>query len=259
MVRGAPTRCGGTGMITELMQVGGAIPSTPIDLIRQATAVTQAVLVVLGVLSLISWAVIVGVWMQLGLANSRAVKFVVEFDRTRRLDEANALARKAKTALARLFLNASHFVVETRGASLRIKESVTADTGTTPNTTLTGSQLEALHLMLDAESDSERERLGRFIPWLAMIGSVSPLLGLLGTVLGVIQAFIGIAKSGSGNLSAVAPGVAEALIATAAALVVAIPATFGYNIFAGRLNRFDGMMESFGTATIALLVREGQI
>jgi biopolymer transport protein TolQ len=88
---------------------------------------------------------------------------------------------------------------------------------------------------------------------------VSPLIGLLGTVLGVIDAFVGIASKGSGNLSAVAPGVAEALIATAAALSVAIPATFGYNIFASRLNRFDSRMENFGTSVIALLVREGRI
>jgi biopolymer transport protein TolQ len=94
---------------------------------------------------------------------------------------------------------------------------------------------------------------------LATIGSVSPLIGLLGTVLGVIDAFLGIATQGSGNLAAVAPGVAEALIATAAALAVAIPATFGYNIFAGRLNRFDGRMESFGTSVIALFIREGRI
>jgi biopolymer transport protein TolQ len=242
-----------------LLQARGAIPSTPIDLIMQATPVTQAVLVVLGVLSLISWAVIVGVWFQLMTANSRAQKFVAEFDRTRRLDEANALARKTKSALARLFLDASHFVVETRGASLRIKETVTADTGTAPGSTLTGSQLEALHLMLDAESDTERERLGGFIPWLATIGSVSPLLGLLGTVLGVIEAFLGIARSGSGNLSAVAPGVAEALIATAASLAVAIPATFGYNILAHRINRFGGTMDRFNAAVIARFVREGQI
>jgi len=149
--------------------------------------------------------------------------------------------------------------VETRGASLRIKETVTADTGTVPNTTLTGSQLEALHLLLDAEADDERERLGRHVPVLATIGSVSPLLGLLGTVIGVIQAFIGIATKGSGNLSAVAPGVAEALIATAASLAVAIPATFGYNILANRLNRFDGAMERFNAAVIARFVREGQI
>ena len=240
-------------------QVGGAIPSTPLELIRQATPVTQAVLVVLAVLSLISWAVIGGVWLQLTTADGRALKFAQEFDLLRRLDEANALARKTKSALARLFLEAAHFVVEARGASLRIKESVTADTGTVPGTTLTGSQLEALHLLLDASSDTERERLGRYVPWLATIGSVSPLLGLLGTVLGIIQAFLGIAKTGSGNLSAVAPGVAEALIATAASLAVAIPATFGYNILANRLNRFGGTMDRFNAAVIARLVREGQI
>jgi biopolymer transport protein TolQ len=85
------------------------------------------------------------------------------------------------------------------------------------------------------------------------------LIGLLGTVLGIINAFQGIATGGSGNLSAVAPGVSEALIATAAALAVAIPATFGYNIFANRLNRFDGLMENFSTSVIARLVREGMI
>ena len=119
--------------------------------------------------------------------------------------------------------------------------------------------MEALHLLLESRADEERDRLGRHIPWLATIGSVSPLLGLLGTVLGVIQAFIGIATSGSGNLAAVAPGVAEALVATAAALAVAIPATFGYNVLASRVNRFVGRMDRFSATVIARLVREGHI
>jgi biopolymer transport protein TolQ len=76
------------------------------------------------------------------------------------------------------------------------------------------TRVETLRLVLDAEALSERDRLGRFLPWLATIGSASPLIGLLGTVLGVINAFVGIATRGSGNLAAVAPGVAEALVAT---------------------------------------------
>jgi biopolymer transport protein TolQ len=92
-----------------------------------------------------------------------------------------------------------------------------------------------------------------------MIGSVSPLIGLLGTVLGVIDAFIGIATKGSGNIGAVAPGVAEALVATAAALAVAIPAVFGYNLYAARINRIDGELEAFGSEIIAMMVREGHI
>ncbi len=247
-------------ILAALMQVQGAVPMTPMDLVRQSTVVTQVVLIVLIVLSLISWTVIFAVWISLAIANRRASRFSLEFDRVRRLDEANALARRSgKNALARIFLLASHFIVEIRGAALRIKETVTPDTGTTPNSTLTGSQLEALHLLLDAQSDEERDRLGKHIPWLATIASVSPLLGLLGTVLGVIQAFIGIATKGSGNLAAVAPGVAEALIATAASLAVAIPATFGYNILASRINRFAGTMDRFSASVIARFVREGQI
>jgi biopolymer transport protein TolQ len=70
---------------------------------------------------------------------------------------------------------------------------------------------------------------------------------------------VGIAVKGSGNLGAVAPGVAEALTATAAALAVAIPAVFGYNIFASRLNRLESELEGFGTEIIATMVREGHI
>lgn len=238
----------------------GAIPTTPMELIRQSTAVTQVVLVVLAILSLISWGVIFWTWTQLSTATGRAHRFAQEFDRTRKIDEANSLARRStKNAFSRLFLRAAQFISDTRAGSLRAKETASEDTGTLPNATLTGSQLEALHLLLDAEADDERERLGRHTPWLATIGSVSPLLGLLGTVIGVIQAFIGIATRGSGNLSAVAPGVAEALIATAASLAVAIPATFGYNILASRLNRFESSMERFNAAVIARFVREGQI
>ena len=125
--------------------------------------------------------------------------------------------------------------------------------------TLSGAQVQALRLVLDAETNIERERLGSYIPTLAMIGSVSPLLGLLGTVLGIIEAFLGVARGGSGNLAAIAPGVAEALIATATALAVAIPAYFGYNIFAARLNRFDGELDGFGSEVIALMAREGRL
>jgi biopolymer transport protein TolQ len=111
-------------------------------------------------------------------------------------------------------------------------------------------------MLLDAETSTERDRLSRFIAWLGTIGSVSPLIGLLGTVLGIIDAFVGISTRGSGNIGAVAPGVAEALTATAAALTVAIPAVFGYNLFASRLNRFESELDGFGSAVIALIVRD---
>ena len=247
-------------IVAAALQLRGAVPSTPVELITGATTLTKGVLIILAVLSLLSWAIMFALWRELARAQRTSLKFFRDFERATRLDEAGALAKvTAPNALTRLFMRAAHFVSDTRVRNQQAREREAGDIAVRSPATLTGSQIETLHLLLETDASAERDRLGRFLPWLATIGSVSPLIGLLGTVLGVIDAFIGIATRGSGNLSAVAPGVAEALIATAAALVVAIPATFGYNIFAGRLNRFDGMMESFGTATIALLVREGQI
>lgn len=210
-------------------------------------------------LSLISWTVMFVVWRQIANANSRARRFASDFEKTHRLDQAAALARQAKpSALSRLLLRAVHFVTDTQAANMKVggRESVEIKRS---NETLSGTQIETLQLLMDSEAAAERDRLGRLIPWLASIGSVSPLIGLLGTVLGVIDAFLGIATKGSANLTAVAPGVAQALIATAAALAVAIPATFGYNIFANKLNRFEMLMDNFGTSVIAKLVREGLV
>jgi biopolymer transport protein TolQ len=249
-------------VIPMLLQASpGAVPSSPVELVLNATRETQVVLALLVALSLLSWGIMFAVWRSLGKATKAAEKFRYEFDRSSRLDEAGLLAKRAPPdALPRIFLRAVHFVSDARVANQQVRERATPVGSDAPAVaTLSGSQIETLHLILDAEASDERDRIGRFLPWLATIGSVSPLIGLFGTVLGIIESFIGIASKGSGNLSAVAPGVAEALIATAAALAVAIPATFGYNIFAGRLNRFDGRMESFGTAVIALLVREGRI
>jgi len=238
------------------------VPSGPIELVMNATPVTQGVLVLLACLSLLSWSIMFGVWRSLAKAQNHATKYARDFERAEHLDEAAALTKvTAPGALPRLFLRAISFVSDARVANQQVRERATPNAiGDAPAAaTLSGSQIETLHLLLDSDASDERDRIGRFLPWLATIGSVSPLIGLLGTVLGVIDAFLGIASKGSGNLSAVAPGVGEALIATAAALAVAIPATFGYNIFASRLNRYDARLENFSTAVIALLVREGRI
>lgn len=226
-----------------------------------ATTVTQVVLIVLALLSLLSWSIMFGVWRSMSRASSAAERFWEEFERTSGLDEAGLLAKRARpSALPRLFMRAMHFVADARVANQQVRERATPiGVDAPPDASLSGSQIETLHLLLDTQAGDERDRLGRFLPWLATIGSVSPLIGLLGTVLGVIEAFLGIASKGSGNLSAVAPGVGEALMATAAALAVAIPAVFGYNIFANRLNRIDSELEGFGSEVIALMVREERI
>lgn len=234
-----------------LPQAGSAIPSTPVELIKSASYVTQGVLALLACLSLVSWGIMLAKWLEFRRVNKRSRDFLLEFEKLSRLEQAVSLAKKVKPSpYTRVFNRAIQFLHDTRPLG--------ADGGDARGP-LSGSQVEALRLVLDAESNAERDVLGRSIPGLAIIGSASPLMGLLGTVLGVISAFLGIAKSGAGNLGAVAPGVAEALTATAFALAVAIPAVFGYNIFATKLNRFDGQLDGFGSEVIALMAREGRI
>jgi biopolymer transport protein TolQ len=232
-------------------QVAEAIPTSPWEMVTHATIMTQIVLVILVILSLVSWAIMLLKWREFGRVFAAGRTFMRDFERAASLEDASAMARRSPPSpFTRVFTRAVNFFAEMKPGALR---------STDAHDPLRGSQVEALRLVLDAETTDERDRWGHFIPWLATIGSVSPLIGLLGTVLGVIDSFIGIATKGSGNISAVAPGVAEALIATAAALAVAIPAVFGYNIFASKLNRLESELEGFGTEIIAMMVREGRI
>ncbi len=211
----------------------------------------NAVLIFLALLSLASWGIMFSKFAEFRRAEKNGREFVREFERANSVETAMLAAqRTTSSSFTRVFARAVQFLNETTPALA----------GSTDRTArFSGSQVEALRLVLDAEAGAEREKLGRFITWLATVGSVSPLIGLFGTVLGVISAFQGVVASGSSNLTAVAPGIAQALTATAAALAVAIPASFAYNVFAARLNRYDTALEGFGSELVALLVREGRI
>jgi biopolymer transport protein TolQ len=233
-----------------ILQIAQAIPSSPAELVTQSTGATKLVLAILGALSLISWGIIFAKWYELRRAAGITHSFARDFAGAHSVTAAAQMARGTHGPPARIMDRAMRFIEETTPALGGTAER---------SARFSGSQVEALRLVLDAETTGERDRLSKWVTALATIGSVSPLIGLLGTVLGVIEAFIGIASKGSGNIGAVAPGVAEALIATAAALSVAIPAVFAYNIFASRLNKIEGELESFGSELIALMVREGMI
>lgn len=238
-------------MPRTLAQIEGAVPTSAWEMVTGAGLVSQAVLVLLLALSLISWAIMALKWREFRRLADAARAFVREFEHSPTLEAATSAADRATPSpYTRVFARAMQFLTETKPALGGTAERAAR---------LSASQVESLRLVLDSESVGERDELGRFVPWLATIGSVSPLIGLFGTVLGVIDAFVGISRQGSGNLGAVAPGIAQALIATAAALAVAIPAVFGYNLFASRLNRLDNELEGFGSELIALLVREERI
>jgi biopolymer transport protein TolQ len=234
-----------------MAQVGGATPTSSWELLLSTDAVTKAVLVFLALLSLVSWTIVLAKWREFSRVTRASRAFMEGFGGATSLADVASLARKGGASpFAQVLARAERFMADTRPAMAATSER---------SARFSASQVESLRLVLDSQAEAERDALAHYVPWLATIGSASPLIGLFGTVLGIIQSFVGIATTGSGNVASVAPGVAAALTATAAALAVAIPAVFAYNIFANRLNRIEGELEGFGSELIAMLVREDRI
>jgi biopolymer transport protein TolQ len=236
-----------------MLQAGGALPTSSWELIATSSIETKVVLGVIGLFSLACWFIIVLKWWQFRRLNRQADRFFAELERTTRLQDAyHAVMKQPASPYNRLFREALNFYSELRPGALR-------DGAPNERGTLSSTQLEALKMVLGKEVAAERDLMSHYLPWLATIGSVGPLLGLLGTVLGVMDAFIGIATKGSGNISAVAPGVAEALVTTVAGLAAAIPAVIAYNLFVNRVRLLAGELEGFANELIGTMAREGLI
>ena len=237
-----------------LLQVGRAVPTTPWELVLTSSRETKVVLAILVLFSVASWYLIILKWWQFRHVRRQADRFMKEIEKAPRLEEAyHAAMRLPSSPYNRLLREAVQFFSHLKPGVLREPAAAA------PHPTLTMMQLEALRMVLAKEIAAERDAAARFIPWLATFGSVSPLLGLLGTVLGVMDAFIGIAVGGSGNIGAVAPGVAEALVTTVAGLAVAVPAVMAYNLYVNRLGLFAGELEGFAQEIIGTLAREGRL
>ncbi len=242
-----------------LLQVRGAIPTTPWELVLTSSPETQFVLGILAVFSVVSWYLIVLKWWQFRRMRQLADRFMAEVEKAPRLEDAyHAAMRLPPSPYNRLLREAVHFFSELKPGTLKGGPAANP-AAPASSATLTTTQLEALRMVLAKEVAAERDGAARFIPWLATFGSVSPLLGLLGTVLGVMDAFIGIAVGGSGNITAVAPGVAEALVTTVGGLAVAVPAVMAYNLYVNRLGLFAGELEGFAQEIVGTLAREGRI
>lgn len=234
------------GVIAQI----GRSPEGMVDMILGGGLSTKIVLAVLAVFSLASWIIIFWKAGQFRKLRRQGVRFLQSMERTPRLEDAyKSMTRLPASPYTKVFRGGINFFSELRPGAL--KEDAAPQPG------LSESQLQALRMVLEKEQNEERDMLASGLQWLAVIGTVSPLLGLLGTVIGVMDAFLGISTAGSANIAAVAPGVAEALVTTVAGLFVAIPAVIAYNYFVNRLNFFAGELEGFASEFIGTLAREG--
>jgi len=201
-------------------------------LILEASFIVQLVIIVLVFFSIFSWAVIIFKRKTLKKASSHSVKFLSVFRRSRNLGDVNEAARKYQASpLASLFQSG-------------FKE-LSYLTKANPPTSLTPARLERINRALVKAANKEVSKLESMMSFLATTGSVTPFIGLFGTVWGIMDSFqrIGIVRSAS--LVTVAPGIAEALIATAAGLFAAVPAVIAYNYYLHRIKDKITEMEDF--------------
>jgi biopolymer transport protein TolQ len=224
------------------------LPSTAWDMVVHATITTKIILAVLLVFSLASWILIIWKWIQFRRVRLLEEEFLTQVAQAQHLDEAyKAVIALADSPYLRVFRHGMTFFSGLRPSSAN------------PGGGLSSAQVETLRLVLEKEQVGERDNMAHGLAWLAIIASVSPLLGLMGTVVGVMDAFVGISVMGTASITAVAPGIAEALITTVTGLAVAIPAVIAYNYFANRLGLFSGELQGFAHEFIGALAREGKI
>ena len=238
------------GLTTLLAQTRA--PTSAWDMVFGGTLPTRIILLVLAVSSAFSWILIFWKSKQFRAVRRQGDRFLLKMERSACLADAyKAVLSLPESPYGRLFRQGVNFFSELRPGALR--------EGAPPSEGLSLTQLQALKLVLEKEEAEERDELAEGLTWLAVLGSVSPLMGLMGTVLGITNTFLGITASGSTNISAVAPGVAAALITTVAGLFVAIPAVIAYNHFLAKLNLVSGELEGFSSEFIGTLAREGRV
>jgi biopolymer transport protein TolQ len=222
------------------------------SMLQNAPWYTLAVMVALVICSLAGWVLIFWKWRQFRRLKADGYRFVQAIERSQRLEDAyKTVMRLPETPYSRIFKHGANFFSELRPGALR--ENAPAQAG------LSEAQLNALWLILEKVQEEERELASGGMVWLAIIAVVGPLLGLLGTTLGIMHSFILIGKTGAAGLGNVGPGIAEALVTTAVGLVAAIPASIAYNYFSTRLHRFSSELEGFASEFIGSLAREGKL
>jgi biopolymer transport protein TolQ len=209
------------------------------DLFLEGGPLGKGVFALLALFSLVSWAIMLGKAFQLARSARHTRQFLETFRRSRKFSEVNAAtSRHVASALVGLF-QAGYVEIDAQVKARREEESAGAG-GRYRIKSLTGVERSLRRAMA-----VELQLLARGTPFLATTAAASPFIGLFGTVWGIMVAFNDIGATGSTSIVAVAPGIAEALINTAAGLGAAIPALVGYNYFASRLRALRTEMEDF--------------
>jgi biopolymer transport protein TolQ len=256
----APT---GPNAQTEELGAPSSAPTTPVDVTQTGTSagpqingvniyylflradpIVKSVMGLLVFASLWSWAIIFNKWLALGSIGRRASSFEKLFWSGLSLDELyQQFAQKADHPMASVFISA-------------IREWRRAFEAGPPRESLLPGIKDRVEKAMTVSIHRETESIERRLGFLATVGSTAPFVGLFGTVWGIMNSFSAIAARHDTTLAVVAPGIAEALFATAMGLLAAIPAVIFYNKFVGDIGRYAGRLENFADEFSAILSRQ---
>ena len=231
------------------------------QMVFDAGPVVKLVMLLLLLFSIISWTIIFFKFRTVTKADNESLIFTESFWKSRNLSDAFAMAKSfPRASVARVFRTG---YLEVRKISqVSSNASAIALPATSPSSNnnneiqfnFTGS--DNVKRALRRSINVETSKLSSYIPFLATAGNTAPFIGLFGTVWGIMNTFQGIGQSGSASLAVVAPGISEALVATAAGLAVAIPSVIGYNYFTTKIKNINFEMQSFASDFLNIVERD---
>lgn len=214
-------------------------------LIADLTPLGWGVIILLAVFSITSWSIILYKFWTFQRAQRQSTTFLEVFRRSSKFSEVQAVCRSlAQSPLVGLFqAGYAELTTQLKAPAAELPNGVPHPRAVATRPTL--KSLPAVDRALLRASAVEVNRLEKRLPFLATTASISPFIGLFGTVWGIMMAFLGISETGSTNLGSVAPGIAEALVATAAGLFAAIPAVYFYNHLTNQVKQFASALDDF--------------
>lgn len=208
-------------------------------MVIESGPVAKLVLLILLAFSLLSWALILSKWSTLKRSRVQSGRFIRAFRKAQRLQDIGAVAEQFRPSpLVGVFEKGLEEYKRQVGMTGAIRSPL------------------AVQRAMQIASSEEISRLERNLPWLATTGAVTPFVGLFGTVWGIIDAFHGLGTAGAATLRAVAPGISEALITTAAGLATAIPAVIAYNLITHSIRDFAGRTDDFALEVLNAVERQ---
>ena len=220
---------------TQVVGLGGATDFSLIQLFLRADFIVKSVIIILIAASVYSWALIFEKYKLFKKIDKSTTSFEEKFWKSRSAESFyNTLTNKNKDPIATIFQSAMVELIKTKSKSSSVQSA-------------------RVSRVLEISADKEIKLIEKHFTFLATVGSTAPFIGLFGTVWGIMNSFQSIAISRNTSLAIVAPGIAEALFATALGLLAAVPAVIAYNKFNSDSKRYSGRIENFSKRFLSII------